>query len=195
MLRVQYTHRLSECGRRLPFRDGACSGGCIGSCRERPARNGKQSARVAIALAALSLPSQSLGSSRATHAAHRGERVGYDHWNPLHPIAVALLRLERSRVAAIGDAGVFDVKGEGVSPGRSKPWRCFADNTGIPDGSSMDGIRVGAPGIAVARFRTRSRGRGSGHRERAPQRSDHKKKTSQPAEPVRGMFLANGPGS
>ena len=36
----------------------------------------------------------------------RGEidKIGYDHWNALHPVAVEALRLERQRVSAIGDA-------------------------------------------------------------------------------------------
>ena len=39
----------------------------------------------------------------------RGEvdKIGLDHWNPLHGEAVAILRRERSRVSAIGDAWIF----------------------------------------------------------------------------------------
>jgi integrase len=67
----------------------------------------------------------------------RGEidKIGYDHWNPLHPVAVELLRQERQRAAAIGDAWLFDVEGEPLSrQGVRSLWRRIAANAGIPDG-------------------------------------------------------------
>jgi integrase len=66
----------------------------------------------------------------------RGEvdKIGYDHWNPLHPVAAEVLKLERSRVAAIGDGWVFDVKGEPLSrQGVRSLWRRIAEKAGIPD--------------------------------------------------------------
>jgi integrase len=66
----------------------------------------------------------------------RGEadKIGYDHWNPLHPEAAQLLNLERARVAAIGDAWVFDVEGEPLSrQGVRSLWRRIAEKAGIPD--------------------------------------------------------------
>ena len=67
----------------------------------------------------------------------RGEvdKIGYDHWNPLHPIAAELLKAEQARVAAIGDAWVFDVQGEPLSrQGVRSLWRRIADKAGLPDG-------------------------------------------------------------
>ena len=72
----------------------------------------------------------------------RGEvdKIGYDHWNPLHPVAVEALRAERSRVAAIGEAWVFDVPGKPSSPrkplsrqGVRSLWRRIAENAGLPE--------------------------------------------------------------
>ena len=39
----------------------------------------------------------------------RGEvdKIGLDHWNPLHPDAVAILKRERTRTPTIGDAWIF----------------------------------------------------------------------------------------
>jgi integrase len=67
----------------------------------------------------------------------RGEsdKIGYDHWNPLHPICVELLKTERQRVAAIGDAWVFNVKkGKPLSrAGARSLWRRIAEKAEIPD--------------------------------------------------------------
>jgi hypothetical protein len=57
-------------------------------------------------------PATSRHACRSKTCIHwRGEvdKIG-DHWNPLHPAALELLGQERQRVAAIGDAWVFDVK-------------------------------------------------------------------------------------
>jgi integrase len=35
------------------------------------------------------------------------DKIGLDHWNPLHPEAVAILKRERARTPAIGDAWIF----------------------------------------------------------------------------------------
>jgi integrase len=66
----------------------------------------------------------------------RGEvdKIGYDHWNPLHPIAAELLKAEQTREAAIGDAWVFDVEGEPLSrQGVRSLWRRIAANADIPE--------------------------------------------------------------
>jgi integrase len=48
---------------------------------------------------------------------------------------VEVLRREQARVAAIGDAWVFDVEGEPLSrQGVRSLWRRIAANAGIPDG-------------------------------------------------------------
>jgi integrase len=65
----------------------------------------------------------------------RGEidKIGYDHWNPLHPVAAELLKAERARVKAIGDAWVFEVDGEPLSrQGVRSLWRRIAAKAEIP---------------------------------------------------------------
>lgn len=67
----------------------------------------------------------------------RGEvdKIGYDHWNPLHPSAVAMLKAARARSTAIGEAWIFDVKGAALSRhGVQRMWRRLAKGAGIPKG-------------------------------------------------------------
>lgn len=41
------------------------------------------------------------------HFRGEADKIGHDHWNPLHAEAVAILKRERARVPAIGDAWIF----------------------------------------------------------------------------------------
>ena len=41
------------------------------------------------------------------HFRGENDKIGHDHWNPLHAEAVAILKRERARASAIGEAWVF----------------------------------------------------------------------------------------
>lgn len=41
------------------------------------------------------------------HFRGENDKIGHDHWNPLHAEAVAILKRERARSPTIGDAWVF----------------------------------------------------------------------------------------
>ena len=41
------------------------------------------------------------------HFRGENDKIGHDHWNPLHAEAVAILKRERARSFAIGDAWLF----------------------------------------------------------------------------------------
>jgi len=63
------------------------------------------------------------------------DKIGYDHWNPLHPTALELLKAERARSSAIGEAWIFDVHGQALSrQGVRSMWRRIAEKAGIPEG-------------------------------------------------------------
>jgi integrase len=70
----------------------------------------------------------------------RGEldKIGLDHWNPLHPAAVAILKGERSRVAAIGDAWIFPAARDATAPlsrdAVANLWKRLAVKAQLPAG-------------------------------------------------------------
>jgi integrase len=70
----------------------------------------------------------------------RGEadKIGLDHWNPLHPEAVAVLRAERARVPAIGDAWIFPAARDATQPlsrdAVANLWKRVAVKAELPTG-------------------------------------------------------------
>ena len=50
------------------------------------------------------------------HFRGENDKIGHDHWNPLHPIAVAILKQERARTSAIGDAWIFPAARDASQP-------------------------------------------------------------------------------
>lgn len=70
----------------------------------------------------------------------RGEtdKIGLDHWNPLHPEAVAILRRERARVPAIAHAWIFPAARDTSQPlsrdAIANLWSRVAEMAGLPDG-------------------------------------------------------------
>lgn len=70
----------------------------------------------------------------------RGEldKIGLDHWNPLHPLAVAILRRERARAPAIGDAWIFPAARDATQSlsrdAVANLWKRLATKAGIPTG-------------------------------------------------------------
>ncbi|HKO16725.1 MAG TPA: site-specific integrase [Gemmatimonadaceae bacterium] len=70
----------------------------------------------------------------------RGEadKIGLDHWNPLHPEAVAALKAEQGRAAAIGDAWVFPAARDARTPLSRNAvcnlWKRIAAKAKLPTG-------------------------------------------------------------
>lgn len=50
------------------------------------------------------------------HFRGENDKIGLDHWNPLHPDAVAILKRERTRTPTIGDAWLFPAARENKKP-------------------------------------------------------------------------------
>lgn len=70
----------------------------------------------------------------------RGEtdKIGLDHWNPLSTEAVAILRRERSRAPAIGDAWIFTAARDASQPlsrdAAANLWKRIAERAALPTG-------------------------------------------------------------
>ena len=70
----------------------------------------------------------------------RGEmdKVRLDRWNPLHPVAVAILTRERARTPAIGDAWIFPAARDASRPlscgAASNLWKRLAVKAELPTG-------------------------------------------------------------
>ena len=70
----------------------------------------------------------------------RGEvdKIGLDHWNPLHPAAVAILKRERTRMPSIGDAWIFPASRDSAKPlsrdAISNLWNRIAAKAKLPSG-------------------------------------------------------------
>lgn len=70
----------------------------------------------------------------------RGEndKIGYDHWNPLHPEAAAIVKQLQTRAGAIGDAWVFPAARRPTEPMSNNAavnyWKRIAERAGIPKG-------------------------------------------------------------
>jgi hypothetical protein len=72
------------------------------------------------------------------HWRDEADKIGLDHWNPLHPAAVAILKRERSRSQAIGDAWIFAAAREASKPlsadAVANPWKRLAVKAELPTG-------------------------------------------------------------
>ena len=70
----------------------------------------------------------------------RGEvdKIGLDHWNPLHPVAAAILKRERARTPTIGDAWIFPAAKDPSQPlscdAASNLWKRIAAKAELPTG-------------------------------------------------------------
>ncbi|MDQ6771044.1 MAG: site-specific integrase [Gemmatimonadota bacterium] len=69
----------------------------------------------------------------------RGEvdKIGYEHRNPLHPAAVAVLKRERARTPAIGEAWIFPGTHDGHKPmsrdATQRLWQRLAKKARLPE--------------------------------------------------------------
>ena len=66
------------------------------------------------------------------------DKIGLDHWNPLHPAAVAILKRERTRMPFIGDAWIFPASRDSAKPlsrdAISNLWNRIAAKAKLPVG-------------------------------------------------------------
>ncbi len=72
------------------------------------------------------------------HFRRENDRIGHDHWNPLHAEAVAILKRERARASAIGEAWVFPSVRDARKPLRrhtvQRLWQRLAITAKLPSG-------------------------------------------------------------
>lgn len=72
------------------------------------------------------------------HFRGEADKIGLDHFNPLHPVAVAILKRERARAQAIGDAWIFPAARNAAKPlsrdAVSNLWKRLAVKAKLPIG-------------------------------------------------------------
>lgn len=72
------------------------------------------------------------------HFRGENDKIGHDHWNPLHAEAVAVLKREQARLPAIGDAWVFPAARDATKAlprdTVQRLWQRLASAAKIPEG-------------------------------------------------------------
>lgn len=71
------------------------------------------------------------------HFRGESDKIGHDHWNPLHAQAAAVLKRERSRAPAIGDAWIFPSARDSSQPmprdTAQRLWQRLATKAKLPE--------------------------------------------------------------
>jgi integrase len=71
------------------------------------------------------------------HFRGEADKIGHDHWNPLHAEAIAILKRERARAPAIGDAWIFPAARDASKPlprdTTQRLWQRLAKKAKLPE--------------------------------------------------------------